>query len=790
MGRGGCMNGELDTTLYSSPVPLIGLYIAAGTLVCFFCMTFDLVYAFIQKKPFVPCKLFPMNSFTLTVLAVATKIPLDLTTSMPRAEDQLSKLMGTALLCTALGFYIPSLGTMGTSERFGNMAALSVMVITMVANVCIQMGTRVIFAFTIEHIIIMVCLLVLLLFMWSSAIAFRGQTDDWGSYFRSEISKDIENAKKGPQGLRKLLVKLHVINYTGNPQTLLCETTHHHVFCLLCALSSAVVLQAMIRSFALKNMRLYCSASDYGWSIPIMIVAQLLTIVVGTFSIIYRWFSFFSHSNKSDLHAHKDFHFYQPERELEYLKLKTLPFRFFSSRKKLSNICLVAKKIIMNVLMRTQIVLYDCSGFFIGFPIYTVKTFLRFIIPFDRIFFHEHTEDKDIEIILEEISIFDMSELEDIALSSLCRYPFKEWIVKMGIKDMMRWRNTDNWDRPTHLIQLISKCPTSGSASKSERSLLLIKKLEAIGKEVLRRKEAIGYRFEYEYRVSCVSVLVLSGMLAELMPSSSRRESLLQSLSESFETIYYVDQRTTDTPSVDDKRRWTAAKDVWAQWGNPHHWFQTKIISSAFKKKFKEYSKLDQLHHAIGDAYDAIEKTISIASIQRGSSLAKKHMALIGTELQIICTFILQEQQQEQFESAEDVFDLLEKCFAEMLYFSLSGLPKAILKDIDEDDPTEIGEGRVKKAWKFLCKLELLGDTIEWSWPLRFEPESQANVVHSDSPPVVALDYGYSEVEANVSNVIDGEVCNSDVSLAATACAVEEEDDDDEIKEIGSDEIV
>ncbi|XP_042478917.1 uncharacterized protein LOC122059911 [Macadamia integrifolia] len=164
-------------------------------------------------------------------------------------------------------------------------------------------------------------------------------------------------------------------------------------------------------------------------------------------------------------------------------------------------------------------------------------------------------------------------------------------------------------------------------------------------------------------------------------------------------------------------------------------------------------------------------------------------MAVIGTELQIICKFILQEQQQQQFESAKDVFDILEKCFAEMLYLSLSCLPRAILKDIDEDDPTEIGEGRVKKAWKFLCKLELLEDTIEWSWPERFEPESRANVVHFDSSPVVALDCGYSEVEANVSNVIDGEVCDSDVSFAATACAVEE-DDDDEIKEIGSDEIV
>ncbi|XP_042480850.1 lysine histidine transporter-like 2 isoform X1 [Macadamia integrifolia] len=143
------------------------------------------------------------------------------------------------------------------------------------------------------------------------------------------------------------------------------------------------------------------------------------------------------------------------------------------------------------------------------------------------------------------------------------------------------------------------------------------------------------------------------------------------------------------------------------------------------------------------------------------------------------------------------------ECFAEMLYFFLSGLPRAILKEIDVDDPTEIGEERVKKAFKFFCKLEQLENTIEWSWPAeKFEPESQANdVVHSNSSLVVAApDCIYSEVEApNVSNavVVDRKVGNSDVSLAVVAatCAAEEDeedddDDDDEIKEIGSDEIV
>ncbi|XP_042478490.1 uncharacterized protein LOC122059639 [Macadamia integrifolia] len=760
MAKGGCVGEQLVTSSYGSPVPLIGLYIVAATLVCFFCMTFDLVYGFIRKKPFLPCKLFPMNAFTMTMVAIATKIPVDLTTPMPRAEDQLSKLTGTALLCTSLGFYLPSLGTMGTSERYGNLAALSVMVITVVANVCIQMGTGVIFAFTTEHIIIMVCILVLLVLMWSSAIAFRAQKEPWKPIY-NDLIKDLKH-EKGVQGLRKLLVKLHIINYTGNPQTLLCEIAHNHTFGLVCALSSAVVLEAMLRSFALKTVRLYCGSgvSDYKWSIPILIVAQFLTIAVGNFSIIFRWLSFVIHTDGSVVYL-------RPELELEFLKLKAFSFRFF--HRKLSNVFLVSKNFILDVLIRTQIMLFICSGF-LWSPIAIVKI-LFLGETYEHIF---DEESRDIKEMLKEMST-SHSEIERFVFVCVEFNPYNTWMSKMAMRDMMRWRNTYKRDCPTHLIQLIPNCPAF--ASKSECAFSFIRKLEATGKGYLKRSIAS----DYEYKVSCVSVLVLSAMLAELLPSSSHKESLMQSLKESFEIIYYVDQKTTHTPSEYDQIKWMVAKDVWAQWENPNHWFQAEIISRAFKKKSKD-SDLEQ-HDALGvlrEAFDAAENfygdvTDLRIDISSGTPFAMKHKTFIAIEFSIICQFIVQEL---ECEPDMDVFDFLAKGFVEMLCFTLPGLPLAILKEIDGDDPIEIGEGRVKTALKFLCKLELLGDKVEWSWPAKFDPKTQANVVHSNSP-VVAPAACVSEVEARISNVVEGKVGNSDASLA-----VVEEEDDDTIREI------
>ncbi|KAK9138667.1 hypothetical protein Sjap_009261 [Stephania japonica] len=71
----GCVNGTLDEANYSSPMPMIGLYVAAATLVCLLFMLFDILAGFREKKRWIPCRFFPLNSVTLTLLAIATKLP-------------------------------------------------------------------------------------------------------------------------------------------------------------------------------------------------------------------------------------------------------------------------------------------------------------------------------------------------------------------------------------------------------------------------------------------------------------------------------------------------------------------------------------------------------------------------------------------------------------------------------------------------------------------------------------------------------------------------------------------
>ncbi|XP_042487939.1 uncharacterized protein LOC122068142 [Macadamia integrifolia] len=149
------------------------------------------------------------------------------------------------------------------------------------------------------------------------------------------------------------------------------------------------------------------------------------------------------------------------------------------------------------------------------------------------------------------------------------------------------------------------------------------------------------------------------------------------------------------------------------------------------------------------------------------TSLAEQHMSLIAIEFSIICKFI---REQQNFGSVKDLFDFMEDCFAKMLYFTLHRLPMAIVKEIEGENGKEISEGRVRKIMKFLCKLELLWDTIEWSWPPKLDPKShQANDAQSTT-------IGQAEPPSQTSNT--------------TTTTTADDGDDDTIREIGSDEIV
>ncbi|KAF5460844.1 hypothetical protein F2P56_020685 [Juglans regia] len=298
MGKLGCnVDGNLDDTKFSQPMPWIGIYVAAASLAFLFSMAVDAIHGIRQRKFWFPSKFSSLNATSLTLLAVAIKLSVDLNTAMPRRQDQLAKLSSAVFICTVMGNSMPSLGTMENRELFMNIMALAILVITVIVNICIQLGTGVIFVFWKEHAFIMFIMLVLLLLLSFSALTVPNTKQ----YLEYKYNKKYQLALKEGSNesdkplvdkLREDLMKHWMMAHTGSPQFVMGRSVTCTASGAFCLLSAATLAEAMIRSYFMPWSFKFCSGeSDYKWSACLVLVTQTIAVAVGTIGPACRWFS-------------------------------------------------------------------------------------------------------------------------------------------------------------------------------------------------------------------------------------------------------------------------------------------------------------------------------------------------------------------------------------------------------------------------------------------------------------------------------------------------------------------
>ncbi|KAD3641914.1 hypothetical protein E3N88_31138 [Mikania micrantha] len=129
---------------YSEPMAWIGIYIAIASLLCTLAMAADLLHGFRSKKLWFPCKYFSLNAASISVIAIAMKLPVDLTSPMPSYMDQKTKLGSLAFMCTMMANFLPSLASMDDKTLLANVTGFAILTITVIVNICIQIYTCVI----------------------------------------------------------------------------------------------------------------------------------------------------------------------------------------------------------------------------------------------------------------------------------------------------------------------------------------------------------------------------------------------------------------------------------------------------------------------------------------------------------------------------------------------------------------------------------------------------------------------------------------------------------------------
>ncbi|KAK9138665.1 hypothetical protein Sjap_009259 [Stephania japonica] len=497
-GQGNCVDGKLDDSGYSSPVPLIGLYITGATLVCLLFILVDAFAGFRNRKRWLPCRLFSLNSITLTLLSIAVKLPLDLTSSMPRIQDQLSKLTSTTLICICMGIFMPSLGTCRESESFNNMAALSIFVVTIAVNVCIQMYTGVIILYRAEHIIILFCMMILLVALWYFASEIHSQNE-----VSHDGIKDIFMKGKGSM-LHRLKVS-YLRGYDSNPQFMLWRRPLSILVATLCIISSVVLMRVSFRYLVSKTSDGCEGVSVYKWLMASIVVSQITTILVGGLAITFRFFSLFGHTVG-------EFGMLKGVEDAEAIIAYNPIFR----RTSFFYLKFYARKVV--------------EIFVITISLFPSLPFAFLEGAGAKLSESWHNSNTEKEVAMEELKnlIHDEGEMD-----------LDKWTLRKGVNDMKKWiekANTSN-----QLIKLLSKTPPFHQHDSP-----------------FRRLKAYYDSRKSGYLVSSLSVVLLVRVATISIPHFLSG-SLSSILNEVFKVLQFVDKKMSAS-SFENKKKYVLAE--------------------------------------------------------------------------------------------------------------------------------------------------------------------------------------------------------------------------------------
>ncbi|XP_057723792.1 uncharacterized protein LOC130939720 isoform X1 [Arachis stenosperma] len=366
MGIIGCnVDGYMDDDKFSKPMPWIGIYIAAASLACLIAVTADLVLGFRGRKLWFPCKYFCLNATTLTLIGVALKLSVDLNTSMPQRSDQLAKLTSSAFTCTIMGNSMPSLGVTDKKETMMNVVAMGILVITMIANICIQFGTGVIYVFWAEHVVIILLMLILLMTMFSLDIAIpkmkhylelKYETNE--AMLKESLSRmEEEDTGQLINNLRDELMRVWMMAHTSSPQFVLGRSVTCTASGAFCLLSTLALAEAMLRSYLMPWSLRFCSGdSDYKWSTTLILIVQVAAVAVGTIAPAFRWFTAITYRWPNVRHKNSKRRLQVEGYWIDRLELmKERPLGYRIQNRQFRKIAHDAKLLLLNLFIKMQV---------------------------------------------------------------------------------------------------------------------------------------------------------------------------------------------------------------------------------------------------------------------------------------------------------------------------------------------------------------------------------------------------------------------------------------------------
>ncbi|XP_022895128.1 uncharacterized protein LOC111409320 isoform X2 [Olea europaea var. sylvestris] len=237
----------------------------------------DAVISVRHRKLWFPCRFSSLNAASLTVLAVAVKLSMDLTTPMKGVYDQAAKITSTAFLCVSTTHFMPSLGSMSDRDIIVNLTALGILIVTLTVNVIIQAFTRVIE--DVKQVVIVCMNIYAFIVLISSALTVFTSKRYLERKYKELQTRILAAELQGDQIMDfeklKLCVKKYwVMTETGNPQ-----------FVMVRSEASVVLFMICVLTYISERGILYGgrpTASDYKWSVYFVYWTQYVGMILCT----------------------------------------------------------------------------------------------------------------------------------------------------------------------------------------------------------------------------------------------------------------------------------------------------------------------------------------------------------------------------------------------------------------------------------------------------------------------------------------------------------------------------
>ncbi|CAA0826704.1 Unknown protein [Striga hermonthica] len=377
-----------------APMPWIGMYVAAASLACTLAMAADALHAFRAMKFWFPTKFFSLNAMSLTLLTVAMKLPVDLTTRMYAPTDRLAKICTQAFMSTAIANFMTCLGSMDDRDILTNTCALFVLVLTVLANVCVQiiqmrelLRARKMF---VEEIISCLLMLVSLVLVGSTAVMVPSMKSSLESKYHEMLKMASNEEELAVLGKLPVTIKKYqVMAQTSSPQFVIARSA-------TCTASGVVsLLTCLVLAEAEARVAMECGIfkngpSKYRWSVKWILLAQTVGVVVGTVGPAFRLltavkFKFSEIVINGGSQLFKDefkVEAYWTQKLVEWKERSLLPLHIRD--RKWRKLLHRAKRLILSLLIKIQIsIVFCCKGvrfvsFCLASPVERLKNSLDF----------------------------------------------------------------------------------------------------------------------------------------------------------------------------------------------------------------------------------------------------------------------------------------------------------------------------------------------------------------------------------------------------------------------------